>query len=357
MRFFKIVLLLHLLFGISHQSFSQHQHDEGSKIEHLTFSDTFFGNEDDYQVCYPKDHRSFFYFIILFAVTSTLFGIIIIRNIRKHNIILKKVNALIEEKNKDLIDSITYSKRIQNTILPKQEVISKTLPQSFVLYKPKDIVSGDFYWYHTDLDYSYLAVVDCTGHGVPGAFLSLIGNTAINKAVKEDKLKDTSSILDKMNNYVKEMLQQQGDNELKDGMEVALCRIDTKNMEVQFSGANLGLIQVSDGNYTVHKGSKCSVGSVQPHVFAPPTAQNIKVKKGDTFYMHSDGIVDQFGGIEGKKFKSSGLKTLALQLNSSTMEEQCIQFNKEFAAWKGDLAQVDDVCVIGFRIGEKTSLE
>lgn len=326
------------------------QNDSAELVQHLSFADTVFGVEDKYQVCFPKDHRNFFLSIFSFALLSALMGLILVLKTKKHNKALHEINELVEEKNQELIDSITYSKRIQHTILPKDEEIKSALPESFVFYQPKDIVSGDFYWFFDDDEYAFVAVVDCTGHGVPGAFLSLIGNNAIHKAVKEEGLRDPSQILDRMNSLVKQMLKQQGDTELKDGMEVALCRIAKATNDVVFSGANLTLTQVSSGEVIVHKGSKCTVGSVQEHVAQPPTNNIITINNGDTLYMTSDGYLDQFGGKEGKKFKSSGFKNTLLSIQQKSMDEQLIALKTVFTDWKGNNEQIDDVCVIGIKL-------
>ncbi|MES2836436.1 MAG: SpoIIE family protein phosphatase [Bacteroidota bacterium] len=318
--------------------------------DHLGFKETFFGNEEDHQVCYPKDHRNFFYSIFGFALLATTLGIAIFVIKSKSNKLLKEKNRIIEEKNYDLVSSITYAKRIQNAILPPKQLVNDFRDNLFVFYKPRDIVSGDFYWMHKQDNFLYMAVVDCTGHGVPGAFLSLIGQNSIDRAVKEDKLTNPTLILDKMNLYVKHILQQEQDSDLRDGMEVALCKLNLQTNVLEFAGANLGLVIVQNKNLVALKGSKCTVGSVQQHVVSAPKTETIQLNAGDSFYFYSDGFVDQVGGNLSKKFKSVQLKEALIKISVLPVSQQCVQLKNIFEGWKGDLEQVDDVCVLGYKI-------
>ncbi|MCW8939540.1 MAG: SpoIIE family protein phosphatase, partial [Flavobacteriales bacterium] len=243
-----------LLAQDNHSHVHGHEENQSNKVEYLSFKDTFLGSEDNFQVCYPKDHRNFFYMIFLLILLVAILAIFTFINVRKNNKLLGIQNKIIEEKNKDLVDSIKYSLQIQKSILPKNETVKNAFENIFIFYSPKDIVSGDFYWVFSDERYAYVAVVDCTGHGVPGAFLSLIGNNAINKAVKEDGETDPGIILDKMNFYVKETLNQHGDGELKDGMEVSLCKLDKVENTLYFAGANLSLVYFNEGELNIVKG-------------------------------------------------------------------------------------------------------
>lgn len=324
------------------------QSDEHFK-KHIGFMETFFGDEQDYQVCYPKDHKNFFYSIIGFALLSTSLGASIIIMKTRSNKLLKEKNSIIEEKNHDLISSITYAKRIQTSILPNPSVLNTLKDRMFVFYKPRDIVSGDFYWIHQNGDDLYTAVVDCTGHGVPGAFLSLIGQQAINKAVKEEGLKEPTAILDSMNSHVKNVLQQEENTEVRDGMEVSLCKFNTKSLQLQYAGANLGVVIVQNSQVNVIKASKCTVGSVQPHVKDRPVTHTVQLNPGDVFYCFSDGYADQMGGDKQKKFMSVKLRELLSSISSKSMEEQCMILRSTLEAWKGKLEQTDDVCVLGVR--------
>ena len=248
------------------------------------------------------------------------------------------------------MDSIKYSLQIQRSILPKATTVNNSFENIFIFYCPKDIVSGDFYWVFSDERYAYVAVVDCTGHGVPGAFLSLIGNNAINKAVKEDGETDPGAILDRMNYYVKETLNQQSEGELKDGMEVSLCKFDKIDNTLYFAGANLSMVYFKEGELNIVKGSKCTVGSVQPHVKGAPTTHTIQLSKGDSFYLYTDGIIDQFGGESSKKFKITGLKNLLTSIHRKDIASQQKEVIHAFEIWKKNQEQLDDVCIIGVKI-------
>lgn len=349
------IAFLFILFQYGNVLLSQHTHehneDQPNKVEHLSFKDTFLGSEDNFQVCYPKDHRNFFYMIFLLILLIAILAIFTFVNVRKNNKLLGIQNKIIEEKNRDLVDSIKYSLQIQKSILPKEQVVKKSFENIFIFYCPKDIVSGDFYWIFSDERYAYVAVVDCTGHGVPGAFLSLIGNNAINKAVKEDGETEPGIILDKMNFYVKETLNQNGDGELKDGMEVALCKYDKQENTLYFAGANLSLIYFKEGELNIIKGNKCTVGSVQPHVKGiAPVTNKIQLTKGDSFYLYTDGIIDQFGGESSKKYKISGLKNSLTAIHQKDIATQQKEVIHTFETWKKDQEQLDDVCVIGVKI-------
>ncbi len=318
--------------------------------KHLTLNETFFGNEDMYQVCYPKDHRSVFTFIIIFSITTLILGILVIYIKNSSNKKLKEKNSIIEEQNKDLIDSINYAQRIQNAILPDKSIEDEILKNGFVLYKPKHIVSGDFYWLHKCKDILYFAVIDCTGHGVPGALLTMLAHNAINKAVIEKGLADPTLILDSMNTDVKASLKQNQNQDIRDSMEVGIVCYNTQTKQVLFSGANTAITYIQNNELKIANGGKCSVGSVQEGEIVLPTTHTIQLNSGDCFYLYSDGYADQFGGQKGKKYKYKQLEEL---LNTNCHKEPFQQrevLNVSFETWKGTLEQVDDVTVIGYKI-------
>lgn len=327
--------------------FSQEFKHLGKEVEHLTFYDTLFGNEHEFMVCYPKDHQGFFFAIIGLTIFTILLAIYIFYSFRKHNRQLKRINDIIHVKNTELLDSIRYAQRIQNTILPTQEEFQNTLPNGFVFYQPKDIVSGDFYWIHQQDDKTIVAVVDCTGHGVPGAFLSLIGHNSLVRAVKDDKVLEPNMILDKMNDYVKRTLRQMDINDVNDGMEASVVVFEKGKNTIQFAGARMNLIHVSGNDLNIIKGSKLTVGTVEKHITEPPNNENITIAEGDSIYLHTDGVVDQFGGLKGGKYKISRLKTLLQKVSKEkpTTQEQLIK--KEFTNWMNHYEQVDDVTLIG----------
>ncbi|PCH96854.1 MAG: hypothetical protein COB85_03240 [Bacteroidetes bacterium] len=249
------------------------------------------------------------------------------------------------EKNKEIIDSINYSKRIQDAILPPAALVKEHLPHSFVYYAPKDIVAGDFYWLESSDDLTLFAAADCTGHGVPGALLSMLCNNALNRSVREYELTLPGKILDKAREIVIGEFENY-EEDVQDGMDISLCAL--RGMELQFAGAYNPLWIFRNGEIIETRGDKQPIGLCDDP--KPFTTHTFTLEPGDSFYIFSDGYVDQFGGEKGKKFKSKAFKALLLSIQDKTMEEQHIIIKQEFDAWKGDLEQVDDVCVIGVKV-------
>jgi serine phosphatase RsbU (regulator of sigma subunit) len=258
---------------------------------------------------------------------------------------------VIEEKNKDILSSIKYARRIQEAILPPDELVQKLFPESFILYKPKDIVSGDFYWLEKKDDHIIIAAVDCTGHGVPGALMSIVGHNGLSRAVNEQGLKKPSDILDYLNRSVNETLRQKyEESSVKDGMDIALCAFDLKNKKIEFAAAHNPLYLIRDNKLIEIKADKHPIGSFLGDTLIPFKNNEIAIQPGDTFYLFTDGFVDQFGGERGKKFKTSQFKKLLLSINEKPLAEQKEIINDTFKAWRGTLEQVDDVCIIGVRV-------
>ncbi len=286
--------------------------------------------------------------IILLIVACMVF-ILIKQNRTKQriNLQLAEKNHIIEEQHKDITDSIQYSKRIQEAIMPPLHLWEKTLPDSFLLYKPKDVLSGDFYWLEKTKDSIYFAACDCTGHGVPGAMVSVICSTALNRAVKEFGLIDPGNILDKVRELVLETFEK-SEGSVQDGMDISLCCLNTKTLELTWSGANNPLWYLDKGEAKEVTATKQPIGQVDnPVSFATHT---IQLNKNDIIYIFTDGYADQFGGPKGKKFKYKQLKELLLNNANKTMSEQRDILLNAFETWKGKLEQVDDVCVIGVRV-------
>ncbi len=346
----KIFLIIFLVLSFSLFSQLDSLKNQPRFTKHLTWSDTFFGSEDMYQVCYPKDHRSMFYFIIIFSCTTLALGLWIIYIKHHSNKRLKEKNEIIAEQNKDLIDSINYSQRIQQAILPDKKLEELVLKSGFVLYKPKHIVSGDFYWLHKSDDIFYFAVIDCTGHGVPGALLTMLAYNAISKAVIEKEIMDPTAILDSMNTDIKQALKQNKDNPIQDSMEVGFVCFNTITQQLMFSGANTSLTYIQNNELKIANAGKCSVGSVQEGSVVLPTTHTLQLHKGDSFYLYSDGYADQFGGPKGKKFKYKQLEDLLLLNHAKSSHEQKEILNSSIEKWKGSLEQVDDITVIGYTI-------
>ncbi len=265
----------------------------------------------------------------------------------RHKAALKMANRQMESKNKDILDSINYAKRIQTTILPQQKKLDEYLKQRFVIYKPKDIVAGDFYWIMEVDGYTFIAVADCTGHGVPGAMVSITCSAALNRSIKEFGLRKPARILDKARELVIEAFEQ--DNfEVYDGMDIALCRIDKKVGRVQFAGANNPLYVVNNGKLKELKGDKQPVAKY--HKIKPFGNQEHLITPGDKFYLFSDGLPDQFGGPKGKKYMYGRFKKLLESIWEHSIEEQGQVIENSLISWQGNYEQIDDICVIGFEI-------
>jgi serine phosphatase RsbU (regulator of sigma subunit)/tetratricopeptide (TPR) repeat protein len=251
----------------------------------------------------------------------------------------------LEEKNTEIIDSINYAQRLQKAILPSNDMLEKHVQNSFVIYRPKDIVAGDFYWLQKVEGKVLIAVADCTGHGVPGAMLSVVCNNALNRAVREYGLHIPGEILDKTREIISSEFQDAQEN-VRDGMDIALCSIDGNFIE--FAGANNPMWMIHADELIEIKATKQPVGNIsKPSLYE---THRFEVKANTMIYLFSDGFVDQFGGDRGKKFKVKAWRKLLLSLSQKTLLEQKSEINVVFDEWKGDIEQLDDVCVIGFKI-------
>jgi serine phosphatase RsbU (regulator of sigma subunit)/tetratricopeptide (TPR) repeat protein len=268
---------------------------------------------------------------------------------RKSNLELEIKNKVIEEKSIEITDSITYAKRIQQAILPPHSEFKLALKKCFVFYEPKDIVAGDFYWIHKNEDTVFYAAADCTGHGVPGAMVSVVCYNALNRAVKEYGLITPADILNKTSELVVDAFKQSEDQRnIKDGMDIALCAIDFKRKQLQYSGANNPLYLLRDGELVEIKANKRSVGdSYRTEDFIN---HSVSLNVNDCIYTFSDGYADQFGGPKGKKFMLKRLKNLLLSISELSIDSQHQKIEAEFYNWKGETFQIDDVCVIGVKI-------
>lgn len=252
---------------------------------------------------------------------------------------------LVEVKQKEILDSISYAKRLQEAILPPLALVTKTLPDSFVIYQPKDIVAGDFYWMEVVKGTVLIAVADCTGHGVPGAMVSVVCSNALNRAVNEFGLNDPGAILDKVRELVVETFEK-SESDVKDGMDISLCTI--RGTEVKWAGANNPLWYYQDGGIKKIAANKQPIGKSDHS--QPFTTHAVHLKKGDCVYLFSDGFADQFGGPGGKKYKTKQMEELFARTMADRMNDQRDRILSEFIAWKGNLEQIDDVCIIGIRV-------
>jgi ligand-binding sensor domain-containing protein/serine phosphatase RsbU (regulator of sigma subunit) len=267
---------------------------------------------------------------------------------------LSEQNDLLAIKNKDITDSIRYAERIQRGMLPGKSEIEAIIPKSFILFKPRDIVSGDFYWTSDNNGKTYFSAIDCTGHGVPGAFMSLIGHDLLNQSIAEGNPQTTGELLTDMHNKLKNYFLKGGTKGINDGMDVAMCAIlDHKTLE--FSGAKRPLFHIRNKHLTTYKGDRYSIGEAENNVaFSTAT---IATEPGDMIYLFSDGYQDQFGGEHisnkkpgGKKFMLKRFKNLLIEISDKPVEEQHRILESTFEDWRGELEQVDDVCVIGVRL-------
>lgn len=267
---------------------------------------------------------------------------------QKHKI--KKQHDLVQKQNKKIEDSILYAKRIQSAVLPPNRFIQYLLSEHFIFYKPRDIVSGDFYWIKQADDKIYIAAADCTGHGVPGALMSMLGITFLNEIVNKNPNIHANEILNELRIHIISSLRQTGSaGESRDGLDIALCIINHKKKELEYSGANNPLYLIRDGQLNETKADRMPIGI---HRRAKESFQNhvIELQDNDLIYIFSDGFVDQFGGEDGRKFLASNFKKLLLDNYSKSMYDQRMVVEKVFEDWKGDRKQLDDILVIGFKI-------
>ncbi len=263
----------------------------------------------------------------------------------------KEIELEIQNKNKKINDSINYAKRIQNAILPNTRLINKALPDSFILYKPRDVVSGDFPWFVQIKNDLFIAAVDCTGHGVPGALLSLIGYFLLNDIVRSRKITEPGKILDLLDEGVTQTLRQdQEDSATKDGMDIALCRINTENRTLEYAGAHRPLYFMKGGVMDEVKGNKFPIGGGIYKNQTNFTTTKIELAKGDSFYFSSDGFPDQFGGPESRKFGPKKTREIIERVHQKPMADAAEVFDAEWEAWKGDQKQTDDVLLIGIKL-------
>jgi len=332
--------------------------------------------EKDIQIANSKIKQQsiLIYAAIIVILLILSLSVVILRSYREKkraNILLSKQNEeitnqknIIEQKNQDILASITYAKRIQEAILPLPQYMNKYFKEMFVFYKPKDIVSGDFYWFMPIDDIILFAVVDCTGHGVPGAFMSIVGYNSLNQVIKEYNIIEPAQILDKLNILVQQALHT-SEQEIKDGMDIALCALNTKTRKLKFAGANnpLYVIRAKNKNneYIANKfeesdthilydikGDSQPIGAFISH--KKFTSYEIQLEPADTIYIFSDGYADQFGGEHGKKLKYKPFKNMLLSIQPYSMEEQKKHLHLYFDNWKGSFEQIDDICVMGVRV-------
>jgi serine phosphatase RsbU (regulator of sigma subunit) len=261
----------------------------------------------------------------------------------------KKIELEIRHQNRKITESIRYAKRIQGAILPNPALIHRALPDSFILYKPRDVVSGDFPWFALVKNDIFMAAVDCTGHGVPGALLSLVGYFLLNDIVRSRKVTDPGRILDLLDEGVATTLRPDEDAGSKDGMDISLCKINREQRIVEYAGAHRPLYVVQNGELHEVKGNKFPIGG---GIFKNQTnfdRKRIQLNSGDAIYFCSDGFCDQFGGPAGRKFGTKQLRELIAKVHTMPSKEAAVVFEETWESWKGNQKQTDDVLLIGVK--------
>lgn len=258
-------------------------------------------------------------------------------------------NKELLEKNKDITDSIYYAQRIQQSILQTPEQLRDYFEDSFLLYKPKDIVSGDYYWFYENETYKFISVIDCTGHGVPGAMMSMVANSMFKEVFINKKTINPSEILKALDVELEKSINKNQDATFNDGMDVSIIRINKINNDLVFAGAFRSVLISSNNEITELKGSRYPIGFYSG-IEKQFITQTLQLKKGDCIYMFTDGFIDQFGGEKNKKLNKSNFKDLLQTINDMSMDEQEAFLEYSFNNWKQDNDQTDDVLVVGIKI-------
>ncbi|MBX7094859.1 MAG: SpoIIE family protein phosphatase [Flavobacteriales bacterium] len=275
--------------------------------------------------------------------------------IQEQRDVLFHQKEIVEVQNKRIIDSIVYAKRIQNYLFPKEKKLESILRDHFLFFRPKDIVSGDFYWVEQKDEWTWIAVADCTGHGVPGAFMSIIGNTLLNQAIFEKNIQEPSEVLHFVSKGISTRFGQSGiHSEIKDGMDISLVKFRfnayTNQGELFFSGAQRNLLMIRKGRVQEYKGNRTAIGWVSGNQVPHFTQFRISLNEGDRFYMFTDGLADQFGGADESKFKHKKVVELIHSIQEEEMSKQGPIIEETFDVWKGEVFQVDDVCLLGWEV-------
>ncbi len=309
-------------------------------------------HEKQAAIALAENRRQQLFVWLLFAIiigigTVAFVSFRSLRITKRQKVIIEHKSKVIEKKQQEMIDSITYAKRLQEAILPPISLIKTHLPNSFVLYKPKDIVAGDFYWMEVIDNIIFIAAADCTGHGVPGAMVSVVCSNALNRTINEFGIRDTGKILDKVTTLVLETFEKSS-SDVKDGMDISLLAINKITKQIQWSGANNPLWYFKNNEIIKIKADKQPIGKYD---FRKPfTTNNIEYAENSMYYLFTDGFTDQFGGQEGKKYMYKRFVEKLLSINSLSLNSQKEKLEMEFIDWKGDLEQVDDITVIGIKI-------
>ena len=288
---------------------------------------------------------------VIFLVSLAGFLMYSFRKSDEAKILITEQKELLEAKNKEILDGITYAKRIQATILPPPKVVKKYLEDSFILYLPKDIVAGDFYWMESPVENENVvlfAACDCTGHGVPGALVSVVCSNALNRTVKEFNITQPAKILDKVAELVVIDFSKDENENVQDGMDASLCALNTETGALQWAGANNPLWIIRNGELLETKANKQPIGKYEN--MQPFTNHNFATQKGDTIYLITDGYADQFGGEKNKKLGKAKFKELLLSIQHLTLLEQRNHLYEFHNSYRGTNEQVDDILIIGVKV-------
>ena len=271
------------------------------------------------------------------------------KEIEDANLELYTANAEIERYIKNITASIQYASRIQKSLLPSEDEFNAVFNENFIIYCPRDIVSGDFYWIKETPDRILLALADCTGHGVPGAFMSLLGITSLNEITTAFPSYDPARILQLLSDKIEDSLRKNEKSDNKDGMDITFVAFDKKTASLEFAVANHSLFFVRNGELVIYKEKSITIGYNEKRNIRPFINHRLQVDQGDTLYMFSDGIVDQFGGSANRKFSQKKLQEVLLQIHPWDMHQQGAYLRSMLDEWKGGNKQTDDICLIGIR--------
>ena len=272
------------------------------------------------------------------------------KEVASQTVELREQKAEIERKNRDITDSINYAKKIQSSILPAMDELNEVFPDSFVYFLPRDIVSGDFYWFNRSKDYFIACCADCTGHGVPGAFMSMIGTTILNDIFRLPEINSPAVMLERLDQEVKKLLQKNEGNESMDGMDISVLEVHIPTRRIRLASAKRPVYLIINNELTVYKGSRRSIGDSYEEQISPYVNVEYSCQKGDKVYMFSDGYPDQFGGPLGKKFMKVGVQNLIESMHDKPASEQSAIVRENFEKWRGNLDQVDDVLFMGVKL-------
>lgn len=311
-----------------------------------------FGFEEEGYVYYPVSHRNYFFVITgLVLLLLLVVAAMLVQNSRAAKVLEKK-NKVITGFNQKITSSIQYAQKIQHSLLPSEQLVKSYFSDAFVLYQPRDIVSGDFFWVSEVGNLKLVAAIDCTGHGVPGAFLTIMANQALRKIVYERAITSPAEILFEMHKDILTAFNQNKASLGGDGMDIGICLIDYDDRVLHFAGANMPLLHTSGTGITRIKGDRLWVGSPLINAEGPNPFQQkvIPFYSTDSFYLFSDGYSDQFGGERDRKFLFSNLQKLLNEVSRLTMDEQKDKLEDALSRWKGTTAQTDDILGVGFKV-------